>query len=55
MQMHITQQTLPHKHVTSGKFCSNFKIDANDAKPDKDNADANEAIEAKTNKTVKAN
>jgi hypothetical protein len=38
-----------------GKFCSDFEIDANDAKPDEDNADANEAIEAKANKTVKAN
>jgi hypothetical protein len=36
-------------------FCSNFKINANDAKPDKDNADANEAIEVEADKTVKAN
>jgi hypothetical protein len=38
-----------------GKFCSNFEIDTNDAKPDKDNADTDEAIEAKANKTVEAN
>jgi hypothetical protein len=38
-----------------GRFRSDFDIDANDAKPDKDNADANEAIEAKADKTVEAN
>ena len=52
---HTPQPTLPYKHVTLGKFCSNFEIDANDSKPDDDNADANEAIEAKADKTVKAN
>jgi hypothetical protein len=55
MQKHITQQTLPLKRVTLGKFCSDFKINANDAKPDEDNADANEAIEVETDKTVEAN
>jgi hypothetical protein len=49
------QPTLPHKRVTLGKFCLDFEIDAKVAKPDKDNADANEAIEAKADKTVKAN
>jgi hypothetical protein len=38
-----------------GKLCSDFEINANDAKPDEDNADADEAIEAKADKTVKAN
>jgi hypothetical protein len=38
-----------------GKFHSDFEIDANDAKPDKDNADADEAIEAKTDETIEAN
>jgi hypothetical protein len=37
------------------RFRSDFKINANDAKPDKDNADANEAIEVKADKTVQAN
>ncbi len=54
MQKHITQQTLPHKHVTLGKYCSDFEINANDAKPDVDNADADEAIQAKTGETVEA-
>jgi hypothetical protein len=36
-------------------FRSNFEINANDAKPDDDNADADEAIEAEADKTVKAN
>jgi hypothetical protein len=55
MQKHITQQTLPHKRVTLGKFRSDFKINANDAKPDEDNADAKEAIEAKNDETVEVN
>jgi hypothetical protein len=37
-----------------GRFCSNFKIDANDAKPDENNADADKAIEAEADKTVEA-
>ncbi len=52
---HPPQPTLPHKGVTLRRFRSDFKINANDAKPDKDNADANEAIEVKADKTVQAN
>ncbi len=36
-------------------FCSNFEINANDAKPDNNSADANEAIEAKADEIVEAN
>jgi hypothetical protein len=50
---HTPQPTLPHKCVTLGKFCFDFKLEAVD-----NNADANGAIEADADKadvTDKAN
>jgi hypothetical protein len=47
---HTPQPTLPHKHVTLGKFCFNFKAEAFD-----NNSNANEAIEADANKANEAN
>ena len=44
-----------NNRVTWGKFCFDFKLDANNAEADADKADAVEAIEAKADKTVKAN
>ncbi len=47
---HTPQPTLPHKCVTLGKLCFNFKLEAFD-----NNADADEAIEADANGVDEAN
>ena len=45
----------PSQRSNMGKFCFDFKLDANNAEADADKADAVEAIEAKANKTIEAN
>ena len=49
---------LPHKRVMLWLFHFDFELDANEAKSDGDNVDADEAIEAdadETNEADKAN